>query len=75
MLHAVQGPSRLVKRGVLPRAVQVLSGHISLETTMICTHVARKGPAVVTSPLGLLGDVSAADVGAALDAARRLAGG
>ena len=41
------------------RTVQVLLGHESLETTMIDAHVARKGPAGVTSPLDLLADVTA----------------
>jgi hypothetical protein len=56
------------------RTVQVLLGHESLETTMLDTHIARQGPAGVTSPLDLLAEVSAADVQAALEATRRLAG-
>jgi hypothetical protein len=43
--------------------IQLLLGHESLETTMIYMHIARQGPAGVTSPL---------DVQAALDATRRL---
>lgn len=66
--------THLVERGVDIRSVQQLLGHASLETTMIYTHVARQGPAGVTSPLDLLGEVAAADVQAALEATRRLAG-
>jgi hypothetical protein len=52
----------------------VLLGHESLETTMIYLHLARQGPAGVTSPLDVLGEVADADVQAALDATRRLPG-
>ena len=66
--------THLVERGVDLRTLQVLLGHESLETTMVYTHVARRGPAGVTSPLDLLGKLAAADVQAALEATRRLAG-
>jgi len=56
------------------RTVQLLLGHESLETTMIYTHVARKGVAGVTSPLDLLDGVGAADVQAAAAATARLQG-
>ena len=41
-------------------------------TTMIYTHVARKGPAGVTSPLDLLADVSEEEVREAAAATKRL---
>jgi hypothetical protein len=50
----------------------VLLGHESLETTLIYTHVARRGPAGTPSPLDLLGEVVPAEVQATLDATRRL---
>jgi len=52
----------------------VLLGHESLETTMIYTHVARKGPAGVASPLDFLNEVTGEDLAAAVAATRTLAG-
>jgi integron integrase len=50
--------THLVERGIDIRSVQQLLGHESLETTMIYTHVARKGVAGLTSPLDLLEDAT-----------------
>ena len=66
--------THLVERGVDLWTIQVLLGHSSLETTMICTHVARKGPAGVTSPLDLLNDVNAEEVREAVAATRAARG-
>ena len=67
--------THLVERGVNIRSIQLLLGHESLETTMIYTHVARKGVAGVTSPLDLLDDLIAQQIGDAADATGRLTGG
>jgi len=64
--------THLVERGIDIRTIQVLLGHESLETTMIYTHVARKGPAGVTSPLDLLEELKAEEVEAAVAATRGL---
>ena len=62
-----------MERGVDVRTFQVLLGHESLETTMIYTHVARKGPAGVTSPLDTLPTVSADEIHEAVEETKRLA--
>src|SRR5262249_13274667 len=64
--------THLVERGVDIRSVQELLGHESLETTMVYTHVARKGVTSVASPLDLLEECRAEDVAAAVEATRRL---
>jgi len=46
--------THLLELGYDVRTVQRLLGHRSLETTMIYTHVAEDGPAVVRSPLDVL---------------------
>jgi site-specific recombinase XerC len=66
--------THLVEVGTNIRMVQLLLGHESLETTMIYTHVARKGVTGVTSPLDLLGDVTAEAIEAAAAASRQLQG-
>src|SRR5262249_30635361 len=65
--------THLVECGTNIRAVQLLLGHESLETTMIYTHVARKGVTGVASPLDLLDGFVAADAGGAEAVTRALA--
>jgi integrase len=63
--------THLVECGTNIRSVQLLLGHESLETTMIYTHVARKGVTGVTSPLDLLEGLRTEDVDAAVAATWR----
>ena len=65
--------THLVECGTNIRSVQLLLGHESLETTMIYTHVARKGVTGVISPLDLLDGLQPADVNAAVAAIHELA--
>jgi hypothetical protein len=64
-----------VERDIDIRSVQVLLGDERLESTMIYTHVVRKGVAGVTSPLDLLDDLTAQQISDAVDATGRLTSG
>ena len=67
--------THLVECGTNIRTVQLLLGHESLETTMIYTHVARKGVTAVTSPLDLLNELTTEEVYSAVAATHLLTGG
>jgi integrase len=62
--------THLVEHGIDLRTIQALPGHESLDTTMIYTHLARKGPAGVASPLDLLNEWQREDVDVAVAATR-----
>jgi hypothetical protein len=64
--------THLVERGIDLHTIQVLLGHESLETAMIYTHVARKGPASVASPLDFLGELTPEVIADAAAASRQL---
>jgi hypothetical protein len=67
--------THLAVEGHVSASSQVLLGHESLETTMIYTHVARKGPAGVASPLDLLTELTPATLEASVAARHELQGG
>ena len=64
--------THLVERGVDIRSVQLLLGHESLETTMIYTHVARKGVSGIISPLDVLADLGPESIRAAIEGTLRV---
>ena len=63
--------THLVERGIDIRSIQVLLGHESLETTMIYTHVARKGPED-HQPIGFVQRPPVRGTGCGSTATRRL---
>ena len=70
----IRPSTHLVERGIDLRTIQVLLAHESLETTMIHTHVARKGPAGIASPLDFLAEMTLEAIADSVAASRRLLG-